>query len=115
MAACSASSKAAFSQYALGEALAVGLAAHGEVHADFGALTLEVGLEARLDFGVDVLGDADLVLVCPGLLAVLLDDLDKLRTGDLALGAGLGRSVADMDVAANGATELLHCFSPECE
>ena len=80
-----------------------GGAAHGEVHADFGAFTLEVGAQAGLDLFRDVLGHADHMLGCPGHFAFLLDELG---TGNLTNGALFGRFGPFMNVSADGAYPL---------
>ncbi len=97
----------------LGIALAVGDAGHGQIHADLGALALEVGAQALddllLDLGGDIraelLADADDVLGSPAHLSLLFFEL---AAGDLADGAELGGIVALMDVTAYGANPFCH-------
>ena len=90
----------------LGVALALRHAAHGQIHAHFAALALEVGAQAGQDLRVTAGGHADDMLRGIGLF--LVHDLDKLAAGRLALGAKLGRGIALIDVTADGTTKLLH-------
>jgi len=45
-------------------------------------------------------------------LAAIFDDFDELATGNLALGAALGRGVALVDISAYGTSEFL-CHKKE--
>ena len=97
----------------LGIALAVGDAGHGQIHADLGALALEVGAQALddllLDLGGDIraelLADADDVLGGPAHLSLLFFEL---AAGDLADRAELGGIVSLVDVTAYGAYPFCH-------
>ena len=88
-------------------AFAGGGAAHGQIHADLGALAVEVGAQAFLDLFGRVLGDADDVLGRP-FGAFGLNDFDELLAGRLAQGA-LGRAfLGHNDFSADGAFPLSH-------
>ena len=95
-------------------ALAVGDAGHAEVHADLGALAVEVGLELVEDELLVLLGDAvelraDAELMLGRELQIALDDLELLagNTADRALEA-LGQLIAFINITADGADILLH-------
>ena len=92
-----------------GIALAVGDAGHAEIHADFGALAGEVGLQLLQDVLLVFLGDvvqlgthAEDVLSGQLDLALDLGELGAGNAADRALEIG-GHLVAFIDVAANGA------------
>ena len=97
----------------LGIALTEGDARHREVHADLGALAVEVGAEVLDDVLGDALSlaDADDMLGSPGELALLLGEAGA---GALALRAdvvgGELVSVVLLDVTAHGADKLHSCF-----
>ena len=103
----------------LGVALAVGNAGHAQVHADLGALALEVGHQLLEDVLLVGIGDVgvvldglgvDAVLVLSGQLA-LFHDLE-LGTGDLAQGALeiSGHLIGFVNITTNGADKLLHKY-----
>ena len=97
----------------LGIAFTVSDASHCQVHADLGALALEVCAQAADDLLADAFGnvcaealaDADYMLSCPGLLLGLLDEL---AAGDIADGALLRGSVAFVNVTTYGAYPFCH-------
>lgn len=98
-----------------GIALAVGDAGHAEIHADFAALTVEVGLELLEDVLLVLFGDvvelgADAEHMLGGELHLALDlgELGAGNAADRALEIG-GHLVAFIDVAANGAN-IFHLF-----
>ena len=101
----------------LGIALAVRDARHCKVHADLGALALEVCSQALDDliahlFGnirAELLADADNMLRCPAHAFLLLDELG---TGNLALGAELRGSISLVNITAYGANPFLHSKFP---
>jgi len=95
----------------LGIALAVGDASHGQVHADLGALAVEVHAQTLEDLLGSALSDADDVLSSPGHLAFLLLELGGRS---LALGAELGRGVALMNITTYAANPLSHNFFLLC-
>ena len=95
----------------LGIALAVGDAGHGQVHADLGALAVEIHAQALEDLLGSALGDADNVLSGPSHLAFLLLELGS---GGLALGAELGRGVALVNITTYAADPLCHDFFLLC-
>ena len=89
----------------LGIAFAVRDAAHGEVHADFGAFAGKVGVETIHDLLVVDFAVAD--AVNSGERHVGLIGLgDELGGGSLALGAEFGGIVAFVDIAADLANVL---------
>ena len=90
----------------LGISLTVGLAGHGQIHADLGAFALEVCLESGKDFGVNALGDTDDVLGGIGYFLVFLEFLELLG-GLFTLRTFLGGRVALMYVTAHGADPFL--------
>ena len=87
----------------LGIALPVGHTAHGQVHANLAALTVEVGAQALDHILGDVLGNAHHMLGDIGVLALL----HKLVLGCLADGAEL-RSLTLGNITTDGANELFH-------
>ena len=89
-----------------GITLAVGLAAHGQIHAHLGALAHEVVVEVFDHFLVAALGHADFVLGHEGETA-LLGEFLELGGGNAAHGALFGCVVAFVNVTANGADEFL--------
>ena len=91
----------------LGIALAVGLARHGEIHADFAALAVEMVLESLRDLCIVDDAVTDMVL-CDELKAAAL--LQELRSRNAALGALLRRILAFVHIPANGANPLSHVF-----
>ena len=96
-----------------GITLAVRNARHCKVHADLGALALEVGSQAVDDllahlFGhirAELLADADDMLRRPAHIFLLLN---KLRAGNVALGAKLGGILSLVNVTANRANPFFH-------
>ena len=88
--------------------LAIGLAAHREVHADFGAFAREVLAQALDDLFIDALRDADAMLIRERQLAALLDEFRCRRFADRAL---CGRLRAFIDITADGANEFFHVNS----
>ena len=93
----------------LGIALAVSHAGHGQVHADLGALALEVLTQALDDLLGSALGHAHHVLGSPGAVAALEDEL---LLGGLADGAEVGGGVTLMHVTTDGANPLFHVSLP---
>ena len=101
----------------LGIALARGDTAHGQIHADLGALALKVGAQTGDDLFLNLsrnvraedLADADNVLGGPAHLAGLLHELGG---GNLTYRAELGGRVALMNVTANAANPLFHVCEP---
>ena len=93
-------------------AFALGLTAHGEVHADFRAFAGEVGLEAFDDLRVRVGGDADGVLASP--LQIFRFFNFEFRAGALALGAERRGLVTFVDITADGAYKTFHVCLPFC-
>ena len=91
-------------------ALAESDAGHGEVHADLGALALEVGAESFDDFGGNAFDDADLMLGGP--VQVFLDDFLELLARGLAEGTFFGADIALDDLAADGASPFFHGVIP---
>ena len=89
----------------LGVTLAVGHTGHGQIHANLGALALEVGAQALDDLRINALGYAHDMLGGPGHLALLLH---KLVGADAALGALLRGGLALVDVTADAANKLFH-------
>ena len=82
-------------------------AAHGQVHADFGAFAFEVGAQAGLDLFRNVLGDADHMLGRPGHFAFLFDEFG---TGNLAHRALFRRFGSFMNIPAYGTYPLHICY-----
>ena len=91
----------------LGVALTVGLAGHGQVHADLAALADKVVAEALDDLRVDAVDDAHLVLRFIAHLFILLDKLVGADAAHRADKIG-GKSVALIDVTADAANKLSH-------
>ena len=89
----------------LGIALPVGHTGHGQVHANLGALAVEVGAQILHDVLGSTLGHAHHVLSGPTHLGALLHEL---AAGGLALGTFLRGLVAFMDITANAANILAH-------
>ena len=92
-----------------GIAFAVGLARHGEVHADLGAFAFEVSLQSVPDVLGATFGHADDVLGNVYACFVFLNFLE-LAGGSLALGALLGSGIAFVYIAAYGADKFLLPF-----
>src|SRR5574344_461153 len=93
------------------ESFTVRLAAHREVHPDFGAFAREVLTETLHDFRVKTLSDADLVRVRPDRLAgracaVFLQVELGLRS--LALRADFGGILTDGNITADRANTYFH-------
>ena len=78
--------------------VAIRLTAHGQVHANLGALAVEVHAQALDDAGVNALGNAHAMLVGIGLFTA--HGLE-LALGSLALGAEFGSFGTFINVAAN--------------
>ena len=97
----------------LGISLAVGDAGHGQIHADLAAFAVKVGAQLVNDMLLDILrhlgakglANADDVFGGPGQFTL---HFSKAGTGDLALGAELGRRVAFMNITANRADPFFH-------
>jgi len=81
-----------------GVAIAVSLTAHGQVHANLGALAVEIHAKALDDAGVNTLGHAHTMLVRIGLL--FAHELE-LALGSLALGAEFRSFGTFVNIAAN--------------
>jgi len=92
-----------------GIALAVGLAAHGQIHAYLGAFAFEVGLQAFPYFGITTLGNADLMFGYELQITVLFQ-LFELASGNFALRAAFRGFGTFVDVSANCAYKFL-CHS----
>ena len=92
----------------LGIALAVGLTAHGQVHAHLGTLTHKVSFQALKHLFVNTLGHTDHMLVGKRQRAFALFHLYELRRGNTALGAFLGSLVTGVHITANSTSELFH-------
>ena len=90
----------------LGVALAVSHAAHGQVHANFAALAVEVLAQTLQDLFRGVLGNADHVLGHIGVI-LLLDELGSRGLADRAV----LRDGTFGDVAADGANIFRHSNS----
>ena len=86
-------------------ALALGLAAHREVHAHLAAFAVEVVVQALHDLGV--LNDTVAQVVLTGPLEALALDFDKLVPLRVALRTFGGRVLAFIDVSANQTSEFL--------
>ena len=92
-----------------GEPFAVGLAAHGEVHAHFGTFTREVLAQPLHHLGVETLGHTDLVLVGPhDLAAPLVFLLEELALGGVALGTFVRSLGTHVDITADFADPYFH-------
>src|SRR5574344_2184361 len=89
-------------------ALALCLAGHCEVHADFAALAVEVVLETLCDFRVLDLAVADHVLAGPGHIADLEFLALELGTRNAALGALLGSRFSFIHIPAHRADPSFH-------
>ena len=98
----------------------MGDARHAQVHADLGALAVEVGLQLLEDVGLVLVGDVgvvldrlviDAVLVLGGELKLTLDLLESAgrSVADRALRGRLGALV---DVTADLADPLIHNGPP---
>ncbi len=101
----------------LGITLTVGLTAHRQIHAHFGAFAAEVILQALPDLGVATFGHADHVLVDKGQTAFALDDFIEFLFRCLAERTSLGSFRSFVHVSAHGANPffshdsvLLNCF-----
>ena len=102
----------------LGITFSVGNSCHAQIHADFGAFALEVGLQLFDDvllvfFGYAVQIHAYAEYVLSGKRSGFVHFLE-LGAGALAQGAGIafGDGFAFLDVAAYGAYKFLHDLSP---
>ena len=91
-------------------AFALGLTAHGEVHADFRAFAGEVGLEAFDDLRIRVGGNTDGVLASPLQFFGFFNF--EFRAGAFALGAERGGLVTFVDITADGANKTFHGLLP---
>ena len=91
----------------LGVTLAVSHTAHGQVHADFAALAVEVLAQALQDLLGSILGDTDNVLGNIGVV-LLLDELGSRRLAD---GAEL-RDRTFGDIATDSANVFRHNNKP---
>ena len=89
----------------LGVTFTVGNAGHRQIHADFGALAVEVLSQTLDDAGIHALCNADHMLGCPGLLT---GHFVELGSGSLADGALLGSLDTFVNITADGAYKLLH-------
>ena len=87
----------------LGVALAVGNAAHGQIHTDLAALAVEVLAQTLLDLLGNILGDADNMLGHIGVILLL----NELGCRGLADRAELGDGTLS-DITTNGANILSH-------
>ena len=83
----------------------MGHTGHGQIHADLGALAVEVHAQALDDLLRRALGHADHMLSRPGLLTSLLLEL---LPGRLALRAELRSGLPLVNIATNGADKLFH-------
>ena len=92
-----------------GIALTVGLTAHGQILANFRALTLPVCIEVLNHFLIYAifLGDADHVLLNKLEATSLFNELLELRSGNSTLWTTLGWRWALMNITANGANPFL--------
>ena len=97
-----------------GVAFAYSLTAHGNVHANLGALTFKVGLKAVIYFLVDLILCADTDNVLANIVALVFNNLLEFGTGNAALRALFRRTVTYVNITANGANKLFHNFSPLC-
>ena len=86
-------------------AFTISLAAHSEVHADFGALAREVLAKAFEDARINVLGNADAMLICERHLTALLNELGCRSMADRALSRSC---FAFVNITANRANKLFH-------
>ena len=78
---------------------------HSQIHANLGALALEIGAQVFHNVLAGTLGNAYHVLSSPRHLTALLHEL---LAGSLALGAELGSLGALENVTANRTYKLLH-------
>ena len=83
----------------LGEAFAIRLTAHRQVHTDLGALAGEVLAQTLDDFGIQTLGNADAMLVRP--LDLVFFQQIELGRRCVAVRAELRSLIARMNVTAN--------------
>ena len=94
----------------LGIAFPIRHPAHGQVHADLGALSIEIGPQVLHNILGRTLGHAHHVLRGPAHLGALLHKLAGRR---LALGTFLGGLIALMHITTNTADILAHnCIPP---
>ena len=87
-------------------AFAVGLTAHGEVHAHFGAFAHEMGVEVLYHFGVAAFGYTDFVF-CHEFNGFFLGEFFEFALGGAAEGAFFGSFVTFVNITANCADEFL--------
>ena len=86
----------------------VSLAAHSEVHADFRALAREVLAETLDDARINVLGNADMMLIGKRQILALLDELGCRSMADRALSRSC---FAFVNITSNRANKLFHNVS----
>ncbi len=86
--------------------LTIGLTRHGKIHADFGALALEVGAESFHDFLIFNYAVSDVVLASPLRLCAFLDFYEFLLRST-ALRAALWWVLAFINIAANKTAKFL--------
>src|SRR5699024_7397308 len=102
----------------LGIALAVGNAGHAQIHADLGALAVEVGHQLLEDVLLVLLADVGVILHSLGIDTVLVLSsqlhlalhLIELGTGGLADRAELRGILPFVDITADRANPLLHSY-----
>ena len=86
-------------------AFALCLTAHCQIHANLGALAVEVHYQAVIDFLVYALRNADLMLASKGSALFLLDELLSRR---FALGAELRSLLTFIDITAYRTHKFFH-------
>ena len=93
-----------------GITLAVGLTAHGQIHADFGAFAHEVVVQVLDHFVIAALGYADHVFIGKYQRTIrgLFFNFHKLAGRSLAEGALLGSGITFVNVTAYCTSEFLH-------